>query len=87
MSFIFTAARASALTLSLAIAGLLALEIAEAEAKTSILYCGAPGNCTPYPYKPHGGIASICATYSPCFLGPSCKGEQVCDSQHPAQAK
>ena len=68
MSFISNAVLASALTVSLAIGVGWALKTTEAEAKTSILYCGSPGNCTAYPYKPHGGRGSICAKYSPCYL-------------------
>ena len=86
MSFISNAVLASALTVSLAIGVGWALKTTEAEAKTSILYCGSPGNCTAYPYKPHGGRGSICAKYSPCYLSPSCKGDQVCESQQPPQA-
>ena len=57
MSFISKVALASVLTLSSAIGGALALKTTEAEAKSSILYCGLPrpGNCTAYPYRTHGG--------------------------------
>ena len=57
MSFISKAVLALALILFLAMGGVLALKTTEAEAKTSILYCGSPGpkNCNAYPYKPHGG--------------------------------
>ena len=63
MSFISKAVLALALILFLAMGGVLALKTTEAEAKTSILYCGSPGpkNCNAYPYKPHGGEKSICA--------------------------
>ncbi len=54
------------------------------EAKTSVLYCGSPGNCNAHPYKAHGGWQSICAQNSPCYLTEDCKGEQVCESPpHP----
>jgi hypothetical protein len=89
MSFISKAVLASALILFLAIGGLMALKTTEAEAKTSILFCGSPGskNCIAYPYKPNGGRESICAKYSPCYLSSDCTGDQVCDNQQPSSTK
>ena len=89
MNFISKAVLASALILFLAIGGVVALKTTEAEAKTSILYCGSPGskNCNPYPYKPHGGRESICAKYSPCYLSSNCTGDQVCDTQRPSNTR
>jgi hypothetical protein len=89
MSFISKVALASALTISSAIGGILVLKTTEAEAKSSILSCGAPDNCTPYPYRAHGGygaVASVCAKHRPCYLNSNCTGEEVCGSLKPPHA-
>ncbi len=59
--------------------GALFLNVTTAESKTSILFCGTPGNCKVYPYKPQGGWQSICAKNNPCYLTQGCTGEQVCE--------
>ena len=77
---------ASALTSFLTIGGVFGLEKTKAEAKTSMMYCGAPGNCIPHPYKPHGGygaVQSVCARYRPCYLNSNCTGEEFCGSLQP----
>jgi hypothetical protein len=76
--------------LLLAGAGLLTLDRVDAEAKTSILYCGSPTNCTGHPYRPHGGygvVKSVCAKNKPCFVSPDCKGEEFCQSLEPPRAR
>jgi hypothetical protein len=86
MKFFSKAALASALTLSLASGGMLALETALAEAKSSVLWCGSPAKCEPYPFRTHGGRESICAKNSPCYLSPSCTGDQACESHQKPNA-
>jgi hypothetical protein len=76
--------------LLLAIAGLINLAIAEAEAKTSTLFCGSPAHCTAYPYRPQGGygaVESICAKNKPCFVSPDCNGEEFCAHLEPPRAR
>jgi len=86
MKFFSRLVLASALALSLAIGGVLALTTMGAEAKSSVVWCGSPGNCTPYPYRTYGGRESVCAKNSPCYLSPACTGDQVCESHRPPNA-
>jgi hypothetical protein len=88
MKFFSRTVLASALITFLA-SDMFSLKTTEAVAKTSILVCGSPGNCTPYPYRAHGGygaLASICAKHRPCYLNSNCTGEEVCGSLKPPHA-
>ncbi len=76
----------SSVTAAFAIGWAFSMNTSDAAAKTSVLYCGSPQSCNPFPYKPHGGRADICAQHGPCYLSPDCTGAQACQSQQSPQA-
>ncbi len=69
----------------LAVGGVFAMKLPEAMAKTSMVYCGSPGKCEAYPYKPHGGHGGVCDQHSPCYMSPGCTGDDVCGSERAPQ--